>query len=254
MKKLTDNLCAQLNSLPEVNWCGVVDSGSRETEISELTFVGDRSNFTIKNGLRPNKGFNLGITKWAQSHTKADWLLLLPNDNELVNWKAAELLRKLNSENSIACAVPVSPNNPYIEMLPKSRIGLAWNFHEGPILLKSNFVLDRIKSQSNLFDQENFRGYLSFIELTFQIYACNSGIVATDLISFTENQSHTILNYELISTEQHSDNLKLLLIEGEKWLMKKYGIKDRWTFELVTRLLFEEFIKVNPNLSVSALV
>lgn len=42
----------------------------------------------------------------------------------------------------------------------------------------------------------------------------------------------------------------MLISEGEKWLLKKYGIFDRWSFETIVRLLFEEFLRVNPSYKV----
>ena len=79
-------------------------------------------------------------------------------------------------------------------------------------------------------------------------------IVATDRISFAENTSHILMNHQLIGTEPIFDNLKLLVEEGEKWLAQKHGLLDRWSFELVTRLLFEEFLRVNPELKFPPLV
>ena len=50
-----------------------------------------------------------------------------------------------------------------------------------------------------------------------------------------------------MKTESYSLNKRLLISEGKKWLFKKYGILDRWAFENIIRLLYEEFIKVNPK-------
>ena len=49
-----------------------------------------------------------------------------------------------------------------------------------------------------------------------------------------------------MKTESFSLNKQLLISEGQKWLFKKYGIFDRWAFEKIIRLLYEEFLKVNP--------
>ena len=111
-----------------------------------------------------------------------------------------------------------------------------------------------IKNQVKVWYPDNFRGYLSFMELALQIFSANIGLVATDLISFSENQSHLLHNHHLIGTEPIAKNLELLIEEGEKWLAHKHGLGDRWSFEMIARLAFEEFMRVNPELRFPALV
>lgn len=254
MKMVTDQLVEKLKSFSDVQNCFVVDAGSRDSEVSKYTFVRDSSERTIKLGLRPNKGFQLGLQEWVKSDNQAQWVLLLPNDSEIVKWNLDKLFHQLASSAEIVAVVPISPTNPYTGMLPESRIAFGWNFHEGPLLLRRAFVENRLTNQGYILDPENFRGYLSFIELALQIYSANMGLVATDLISFNENQTHLLHNHHLIGTEPIAKNLELLIEEGEQWLRHKYGLEDRWSFEMLTRLAFEEFIRVNPELRFPALV
>jgi hypothetical protein len=254
MRRITDALVETIKRCEQVKFCGVVDSGSREVEVSTYTFARDSSENVLRLGLRPNKGFHLGLSAWLELDSSSPWVLLLPNDSEIVEWNISELLSEINEEEKIVCVVPISPENPYRVMLPRSRIAFGWNFHEGPLLLRKSFVIDRFTNQGHVLDPKNFRGYMSFIELAFQCYTNNLGIVATDKIAFTENTSHIIQNHQLIGTEPIEINLQLLINEGEDWLVNKYGVRDRWSFELVTRLVFEEFLKVNPEIRFPALV
>lgn len=254
MQKVTDELVKKLMEYSDVQNCLVVDAGSRQSEVSEYTFVRDSSERTIQLGLRPNKGFQLGLQEWMKSSDQAQWVLLLPNDSEIVQWNLQELLLQLASSNQIVAVVPISPTNPYSGMLPESRIAFGWNFHEGPLLLRKDFVESRLLNQGYVLDPDNFRGYLSFIELALQVFSANLALVATDLISFSENQSHLLHNHHLIGTEPIAKNLELLIEEGEKWLAHKHGLEDRWAFEMLTRLAFEEFMRVNPELRFPALV
>lgn len=254
MKTVTDQLVLNLGKLKNVSFCGVIDSGSKESEVSEFTFIRDDSSDAIKHGLRPNKGFHLGLLNWLARESNSEWVLLLPNDSEVVNWDFDTLMSLIQKNQAVVAAVPIAPGNPYSEMLPTERVAIGWNFHEGPLLLKRQFVVDRLANQGYVLDPSNFRGYLSFIELSLQIYSNNLSIIATDLISFRENQSHILHNYQLIGTEPWEKNLELLVTEGEKWLAEKHGVMDRWSFEMITRLVFEEFIRVNPNFPLPALV
>jgi hypothetical protein len=254
MQKVTDELVEKLKAHTDVQNCLVVDAGSRESEVSKYTFIRDSSERTLQLGLRPNKGFQLGLQEWVKSSNQAQWVLLLPNDSEIVQWNLRELLHQLAPSREIVAVVPISPANPYTGMLPESRIAFGWNFHEGPLLLRKDFVENRLNSQGYVLDPDNFRGYLSFIEIALQIFSANIGLVATDLISFSENQSHLLHNHHLIGTEPIAKNLELLIEEGEKWLAHKHGLEDRWSFEMLTRLAFEEFMRVNPELRFPALV
>jgi hypothetical protein len=254
MREVTDKLATKMLKQEGVKFVGVIDSGSRSSEISSFTFAKNRTPEVIENGLRPNRGFHLGLLEWNRFSTKSDWILLLPNDSELVNWNPRKLLESVTNHQNIAVIIPLSPENPYSEMLGPERISVGWNFHEGPILLNRIFIEDRLRNQGYVLDPNNFRGYLSFMELALQIYANDLCILGTDLISFSENQSHTLNNFNLIGTEPISQNLEKLISEGELWLLQKHGLMDRWAFEMLTRLAFEEFCKVHPDLMFPPLV
>lgn len=142
--------------------------------------------------------------------------------------------------------IPLPPSDPYSGLLGESGVGIGWNFHEGPVLFTKKFLKDRL-ALSPVFDPKNFRGYLSFIDLACQMYSSNISILATDLIQFSENTSILINEFQLIGTEPLEVNLALLGSEGETWLAEKFGTKERWTIELIARLLFEEFLRVNPS-------
>ena len=254
MKVVTDNLVDHLSQQPDVNFIGVIDSGSRSEEKSKWTFVGDDSEPVLETGLRPNRGYQLGLGSWIELNTGSEWVLLLPNDSELFSWNCEQLISQIEDCREIVAVIPLSPTNPYRTILPESRIALGWNFHEGPIIFRKDYVHNRICTNRPIFDTNNFRGYLSFIEVAIQAYANNLAIVGTDLISFSENKSHLIKSHSLIDTEPLEESYHKLILEGEQWLSAKYGLNDRWSFELICRLLFEEFMDVNPSFPFSPLV
>lgn len=249
LKNVTDILVSKLKSSDYISFCGVIDAGSRVDQISEFTVVSEQSTFTRDHGLRPNRGFEIGIDWWLQQDNTADWLLLLPNDSEIANFEIDKLLNIVSGLTQVVAIIPISPDNPYKEMLSRNRFSLGWNSHEGPILLKKSYLINRKEKFGYVFDSNNFRGYLSFIELALQIYANNYSMGFTDLVSFSENKEYLLEKFELIGTEPLNKNQELLINEGENWLGQKYGLEDRWTFELIVKLLFDEFFSVNPSLS-----
>lgn len=248
-RELTEALAKKLEDTDGVDNCFVVDSGSHESEIAKFTIVGDRSEDAIRDGLRPNRGFNLGLKAWLSASSNP-WVLLLPNDAEIENLQIPELLEQLEPYSKISAIYPLAASNPTNDILGESQTSLAWNFHEGPLVVKRELVESNFDGhQVSLFSHDNFRGYCSFLELAMKVYASDRAIVATSLLSFAENRSHTINNHQLMKTEPYSENLALMIREGKGWLKTKFGWTDRRNLELIVRLLYEEFIAVNPDYS-----
>jgi hypothetical protein len=247
LKSITDNLVESVLSFENIGLCGVIDSGSRTDEVSTHTVVRANSIDATEHGLRPSRGFNLGIDWWLTSSSTADWLMLLPNDSEVFNFDLEKALQINERVPNLAAIVPVSSTSHYAKNFGSDRFEIAWHFDEGPIILSRNFLKSLVNKGTEIFDPRNFRGYLSFIELSTKIYASNKCMIATDLISFKENKAHTIRKFELIGTEPYSKNIELMLEEGKIWLQRKYGFDNRKSLELISRLLFEEFLTVNES-------
>jgi hypothetical protein len=247
LKQVTDNLVATLKSDPRVDFVGVIDAGSRQEEISNFTVVRDDSIEVEQHGLRLNRGFNLGVSWWQSQERTSNYLLLLPNDTEIINFELDSLVSGLAKISQLAAALPLMRNSPYTQILPKERVGIVWSVNEGPIILTKTFVEHQFRCGVSVFDNQNFRGYLSFTDLAVKIYANNFCIVASDLISFKENETYLQSQYQLIGTEPVEENSRLLLNEGKVWLAKKYGLHEGRSLELIARLLFEEFFRANPK-------
>lgn len=247
LRFVTDRLVTGLLESGDFARVGVVDAGSRVEEISAHTVVRDNSFEVETFGLRINRGYNLAISWWMNQENRAEYILLLPNDTEIQEQKLNVLLESLEFFRPFGAIIPLPMESPYRAILPRGRVGLGWHFNEGPIILTSEFLEICLRSGKPVFDPENFRSYLSFVELSLRAYSNNFGILATDLISFTENESHLILHSDLINTDDFARNAALLLTEGRSWLGKKYGFLDGFTMENLTRLAYEEFIRLHPQ-------
>jgi len=249
LKSVTNLLIRELESSKYFRTVGVVDGGSRDDEISEHTVVRSDSLPVQAYGLRINRGYNLAISWWMNQSSQSDYLLLLPNDTVLVEMRVQELIAALNEKLPVAAIVPLPADSPYKKILPPGRIGLGWHFNEGPIILSKKFIRHQKRCGREVFDSDNFRGYLSFVDLALRIYANHFCMLGTDLISFNENESHLQNHHDLIVTEEASRNAILLLKEGRAWLAGKHGLMDGISLENLVRVAFDEFIRVNPKLS-----
>lgn len=224
----------------------VVDSSTDRSLQSKFVTIGAIDQNALEYGYRINRGFNLGLSH-ALKNYEFDWIFCFPVDTEIIDLDLESFDVDSRQFPRIMAYSLLEKNDPYLPLI-KYKIGLVWNILEGPILLRYDLVSNYKDGEIvSLFDDNNFRAFLSFKELAFRIYSANFavGIYKNFLV---EEKEELLLTYsELMKTESFSLNKKLLISEGEKWLFKKYGIFDRWAFETAIRLLYEEFIRVNPE-------
>jgi hypothetical protein len=198
-------------------------------------------------GLRINRGYNIGISA-ALQNSNNKWILCLPVDTEIEKFDIENLLTDLNNFPEIAAVLPLEENSAYLSLLGENKVGLVWNIPEGPILLRRDFVLKyQVGERNILFDNQNFRGFLSFIELSLKIYGNNLGIFITKDLIFKEREDYLLNFSELLKTEPLEINKYLLISEGKKWLLEKYGFLDRWSLERLVQLSFNDFLSNNPK-------
>jgi hypothetical protein len=226
----------------------IVDSSTDQSLQSQFVTIGSIDNSATEHGYRINRGFNLGLNYAIDNH-KFDWVFCLPVDTQIIDLDLGSF--DLDSEQYpkiVAYTLPES-DNPYLPLI-KNNIGLVWNVLEGPILLNYELV-SKYKSANSvsLFDENNFRAFLSYKELAFRVYSANFAVGIYNKFLMAEREE-LLLNYsELMKTESFSLNKQLLIHEGGEWLFKKYGIFDRWAFETIIRLLHDEFLICNPKYS-----
>jgi hypothetical protein len=213
---------------------------------SKFVTIGAIDQDTLEHGYRINRGFNLGLS-YAIENYEFDWIFCIPVDTEIIelDLKAFDVDSK-QFPKIVAYTLP-ERNNPYLPLM-QNRISLVWNILEGPIALSYELISKyKINNVVSLFDHNNFRAFLSYKELALRIYAANFAVGIYNKFLVAEREELLLTYSELMKTESFSLNKQLLISEGEKWLFKKYGIFDRWAFENIIRLLYEEFLKVNPE-------
>lgn len=236
------------NELLEIGFSEIVIVDSSPDQILQSEYITIKASDanSIKKGLRINRGFNLGID-YAIKNYDPNWILCLPVDSQIIKIDLKNFEKETFFYPKIVAYPMISPNHPYLSLL-KRDIGLVWNIEEGPIFLQSRFLKDfEYKNKITIFDNQNFRSYLSFKELALRVYGNDKsiGIYKSFLI---EEREEYLLNFaELMKTESYTLNKQLLIKEGEIWLLQKYGLLDRWSFETILRLIFDEFLLRNPT-------
>ena len=224
----------------------IVDSSTDPSLQSQFVTIGAIDNSAIEHGYRINRGFNLGLNYAIDNH-KFDWVLCLPVDTQIIELDLGSFdLDSERYQKIVAYTLPES-NNPYLPLI-KNKIGLVWNVLEGPILLNYELVSKyKVKNNVLLFDENNFRAFLSYKELAFRVYSANLAVGIYNKFLVAEREELLLTYSELMKTESFSLNKQLLIGEGMEWLFKKYGIFDRWAFETIIRLMHDEFLTCNPK-------
>jgi len=251
---LVEKLSAHLNK--DFDRIIVVDSGSEVELKSRHTSVGLDDEETRQHGLRFGRGMNLGLQYRRNLENVNPWVLLLPVDTEIIKWDLHKFLENIPSGHNIAAIKPASQDSEYLRILGKDDFRYGWNFEEGAWLISSNFLDFHFNNfpDSPFFDGNNFRGYLTSLELAFHAYINGYGIGITNSLIVFENETHLLERSDLIRTEPIGENQKLLLSEGLNWLHKKYQIQDAWDFAQLVRLTFDQYIKENPHLSAETII
>lgn len=234
----------------------VVDSSTSAKLASKKATVVAKTKEALEHGLRFGRGMNMGLSALLKSGPVNPWILLLPVDTEIVELDLELLMDDLAKIPELVAVKPLPDDSPYTSLLAERGLGIGWNFEEGPWLLNSDFVRKQVNmnNRSEFFDSENFRGFLTGLELSFKAYANGNCVGLTRHLVLRENESHLIEKADLIKTEPLDENLRMLVEEGEAWLRTKYGIQDSWDFAQVVRLLFDQFLVENPDLSSLALI
>ena len=98
-----------------------------------------------------------------------------------------------------------------------------------------------------LFDGENFRGYLSEIEVIAKGYANDWAAAITTEIMAEEDESYLLNQSKLIKTEPYDKNIQLYVQEGLRWIKNKYGFQSRWQMMQHSKLLYDKFFEYFPS-------
>ena len=98
-----------------------------------------------------------------------------------------------------------------------------------------------------LFDGDNFRGYLSESEIIAKVYANDWAAAITTFVIAEEEETYLLNKNKLIKTESYSENLKLYVDEGLRWIKKKYGFNSRWQMMQYSKLFYDNFFEYFPE-------
>ena len=257
LPKVTNTLCENLlASGVEKSDLFVLESGSEESNISKFCTWYIRDSKTLKNGLRYNRGMNQALINLYQSPSWENYeaFLLLTNDTEFLSQEPILNFEKvLERHPRVAIVSPCAKSWGEANFIDDNGEKYFWSIGTTAMLVRREFIelvgnLSGLSNTDFFFDGNNYRGYLSDIEIVAKAYL-NDWAVAITKAVYAEENDHYLLNFsEIIKTDNYAENLKLYVEEGLFWAKNKYGFQSKWDFVKYSKLNYDMFFTMNPEL------
>jgi hypothetical protein len=255
---VTDALCEHIQRHDgDMTDVYVVEAGSDDGNLSRYATWHATWPEARGQGLRYNRGMNYGLSElWKRGDfVKYDAFFLLTNDTELVPGPTlAPLFEVLNLHPKVGMLSPCSKQWGEYKLLQRADTLYFWFIHNNAYLLRRQFVETVCNTEQPdhmhfLFDGSNFRGYGTESELIAKAYANDWAAAITRLVEAGENESYLLEKAALIKTESYTDNLRLYLEEGKRWMRVKYGFNSRWILQQYVKHFYDDFFDFNPELA-----
>ncbi len=259
LPKETDNLYEHLLRFDDdVTDIFVVESGSDEDKLSLYkTWYADWPE-AKKNGLRYARGMNYGMLNLMKEKKFSlyEYFFLITNDSEFEKKSSIKpLINIMETHKRLGILSPCSKRwgERYLLSYP-NKTKYFWFIHNTAYFIRREFI-ELIRPNEGLdlfnffFDGNNFRGYGLESEIIAKAYINNWAAGITSEVFIKENESHLLNKSDLIKTDSYSNNLKLYLEEGKKWMMRKYGFNSKWVMQLYVKNFYDNFFDFNPEFS-----
>lgn len=235
----------------------VLEAGSDQENLSKYyTWYANEPDI-MKNGLRYNRGMNYALLKLFKENNwnKYDAFFLITNDTELSSKKTINpLMSLMDKQKNLGIISPCSEKWGEKFLLKKQTTKYFWFIHNNAYLLRRKFIESVMETNDPnfmnfVFDGTNFRGYLSESELIAKAYLNDWAAAITSEVYAEHNETYLLNKSDLIRTEGFSENLKLYLEEGRRWIKSKYGFSSHWSMHQYTKTLYDQFFKHHPELN-----
>ncbi len=234
----------------------VVESGSEEKNLSKYCTWWANWEESLEHGLRFPRGFNFAFSKLLEEkkYHQYEFFLLLLNDTEIESKTfVKDLLQVMDEHQRVGVLSPCSKDWGESDLLKENETRYFWYVNHIAWLMRRTYIdsireVEKPSYMNFIYDGENFRGYESEIELIIKGYANDWATAITKKVMVRENKSLLINRADLIKTEPYEESLVRCLVEGQKWMRRKYGFNSRWSMQLYAKFFYEQFFEYYPQL------
>ncbi len=256
LPKVTDKLYNKLKKSNKNTDIYILESGSDKKLLAKNYTWHANWPAAKKKGLRFSRGMNYALIQLikANKFELYDYFLLITNDTEFENYSIKNKIDKIfNKHKKLGVLSPCSKNWGEINYLKDERLKYFWFIENSALIIKRDLIekisdISKPKYIDFLFDGNNFRGFGLEVELITKAYINDySAGITRDIIVF-ENESYLKNDYKVIKTDPYNKNLEKYVIEGKKWMKKKYGFNSKWSMQMYAKLFYDKFFDYNPEM------
>lgn len=235
----------------------VVESGSEKDKLSKYYTYWANWGESLENGLRYARGFNYGLSRlFEEGKFKSyDYFFLLCNDSILDEKPIiSTLVKEMERHPRVGILSPCSEEWGERKLLKTDDTKYFWYINHIAWFVRREYIESIMETEKPtymnfLYDGENFRGYESDIELVVKGYANDWASAITTKVKVSENEDLLHKRFQVMKTDEFGVNREKLVIEGKKWMRRKYGFNSRWTMQMYAKCFYERFFEHFPQLS-----
>lgn len=234
----------------------VVESGSEKDKRSKYCTYWANWEESLESGLRYPRGFNYGLSKLFEEgrFRNYDYFFLLCNDSVFEDKPIiSTLVREMERHPRVGILSPCSDEWGERKLLKADDTKYFWYINHIAWFVRREYIesimeTDKPTYMNFLYDGENFRGYESDIELVVKGYANDWAAAITTKVKVVENEDLLHKRFQVMKTDEFGVNRQKLVIEGKRWLRRKYGFNSRWTLQMYAKFFYERFFEYFPQL------
>lgn len=256
MPIITDELyeCLHRNN-EEYSDIFVVESGSRQANLSKYCTWWANWEESMAHGLRYPRGFNFALLNlWNEGKFyNYDYFFLVSNDAVFKDEPViSQLVDEMVRHPRMGILAPCSEKWGERTMLGYNETKYFWYINQISWLIRREYIECIMETNDPtymnfLYDGENFRGYTSEIELIIKGYANDWASGITTRVMCEENEELLKKHSAEMQTEEYEQYRRMLVEEGKIWMRRKYGFNSRWTLQLTAKLFYEKFFEFYPE-------
>jgi hypothetical protein len=234
----------------------VVEAGTDRDKLSEHHTTWANDDEAMREGLRPARGFNLGVLELLRRGTlhEYDYLFLVRATVHLDGPVVTRLLDQMEEHPRVGIISPCGETWPERELIGPDSLRYVWHVNHYAWMLRRSFVdlvIDRqdLSRERLIFDGTNFRSYGTDTELAIKGYINEYATALSTACFLNADQELLKTRADLIRTDPYDVNARKVFDEGFQWMRRKYGFTTRLQFQEYAKLWYDRFFVLHPHLA-----
>jgi hypothetical protein len=234
----------------------VIEAGTDRDKLSQHHTTWANWPEAMREGLRPARGFNLGISELIKAGRLQDYdyLFLLRATVQLDGPVVSRLLDQMEEHPRVGIISPCGETWPEQELVGPDSLRYVWHINHHAWMLRRCFVdliIDHHGSSDNgpIFDGSNFRSYGTDTELIVKGYINDYATALSTACLLREDPELLKTRADLIRTDPYDINARKVFDEGFQWMRRKYGFTTRLQFQQYATLWYDRFFDLHPALA-----